>query len=667
MFALWPLAIAREISPAGLFRALVAPPRALAAPALSPGLLALALARPCGARHRGRAAADGSAPGSCSTVAVAAALLWGLAPAGPARRPRGSPTAAASRCAWRSPTCTGRARRRRERDHGAGRRRRRADDGRGLLDRQPAQRGRPAPADRARRRSILSTCSRSSATGSGSRWRDDARRHAPAAARCPSLRARVVRIAGQPVAEVNVADQCRLDRAPRTAASPTQRPCPQGTELVAGQLVARRLPGPAPGLDRRGDRQGLRRRGRRHADLQRARPQIEARIANIRARGRLESAAGSTSCSSSARACSRRRPHTFVAAVDVPPPTRRGCSTGSPPRCRTSPRSRSASWSPRSTEVLGRIELAVDIVAGLTLGGGILALAGGIAAARRRQRYETVVLKVLGARRLDADAGFPDRISGAGRDRGARRRAARPRRRRLVVTRRWACPGFRRRRAAVLLVGSRCPWRGRSAAWRLLGQPAAPCCARLTAASRSCASAWRPSFRRAAARRQRGYGSRHARDRSLSFLATAFVAGRDLVPVALRAAAGAGLRLLRRRQLAGGAARPAGAARCRRWPWPSCLRARLLDGVRGASAPAPPRSGSCCSAGATSWASSPASSCSCSACTCWASADPAAGARGALPCRVGGGRVRRRVPARARLRLRLDALHRPGARRDPDA
>ena len=53
----------------------------------------------------------------------------------------------------------------------------------------------------------------------------------------------------------------------------------------------------------------------------------------------------------------------------------------------------------RVAEVLGRIELAVDIVAGLTLGGGILALVGGILAARERQRYETVVLKVLGARR----------------------------------------------------------------------------------------------------------------------------------------------------------------------------------------------------------------------------------------------------------------------------
>jgi putative ABC transport system permease protein len=53
----------------------------------------------------------------------------------------------------------------------------------------------------------------------------------------------------------------------------------------------------------------------------------------------------------------------------------------------------------RATEVLRRVELAVNVVAGLTLGGGVLALAGGILAARQRQRYETVVLKVLGARR----------------------------------------------------------------------------------------------------------------------------------------------------------------------------------------------------------------------------------------------------------------------------
>ena len=93
-------------------------------------------------------------------------------------------------------------------------------------------------------------------------------------------------------------------------------------------------------------------------------------------------------------------PHTFVAAADVPrgrggaparPAGRRGCPTSRPIALRE--------LVGRATEVLGRVELAVDIVAGLTLGGGILALTGGILAARQRQRYETVVLKVLGARR----------------------------------------------------------------------------------------------------------------------------------------------------------------------------------------------------------------------------------------------------------------------------
>ena len=43
-----------------------------------------------------------------------------------------------------------------------------------------------------------------------------------------------------------------------------------------------------------------------------------------------------------------------------------------------------------------------------------------------------------------------------------------------------------------------------------------------------------------------------------------------------------------------------------------------------------------------------------------------AGARGALPRRHQGRPGRRRLPARPRLRLRLDALHRPGPGRDPD-
>lgn len=52
-------------------------------------------------------------------------------------------------------------------------------------------------------------------------------------------------------------------------------------------------------------------------------------------------------------------------------------------------------------EALAKIGLAVTAVGGVTLASGILVLAGAIAAARRRHLYESVILKVLGARRID--------------------------------------------------------------------------------------------------------------------------------------------------------------------------------------------------------------------------------------------------------------------------
>jgi putative ABC transport system permease protein len=52
-------------------------------------------------------------------------------------------------------------------------------------------------------------------------------------------------------------------------------------------------------------------------------------------------------------------------------------------------------------EALDKIALAVNAVGAVTLLSGVLVLAGAIAAARRRHLYEAVVLKVLGARRVD--------------------------------------------------------------------------------------------------------------------------------------------------------------------------------------------------------------------------------------------------------------------------
>ena len=52
-------------------------------------------------------------------------------------------------------------------------------------------------------------------------------------------------------------------------------------------------------------------------------------------------------------------------------------------------------------DVLAKIALAVRTVAAITLVSGALVLAGAVGAARRRHRYQAVMLKVLGARRRD--------------------------------------------------------------------------------------------------------------------------------------------------------------------------------------------------------------------------------------------------------------------------
>lgn len=213
----------------------------------------------------------------------------------------------------------------------------------------------------------------------------------------PSLRARVVRIAGRPVAEVqvapNVAWTVSRDRGFTYAAT-----LPEGSELVEGDWWPADYQGPPQvSIDEEiaqgyavgvGDTLSFNVLGRG----------IEARIANIRREvdwsgGRLDflfvvdpaALAGA--------------PHTYVASADVPAAAEAHLldllATRLPNVTPIAIREVVA----RATEVLGRVELAVDIVAGLTLGGGILALAGGILAARERQRYETVVLKVLGARR----------------------------------------------------------------------------------------------------------------------------------------------------------------------------------------------------------------------------------------------------------------------------
>ena len=390
VFAVWPLAIAREVSPARLFRALVTParrwPRRTYLATLGVAVLALAAVAILGVPQPSIGA------WFVLTVAVAALLLWGLTRLlllGASRlqhrggfalrlavanlhRP-GSPSPrvivalgagvtllaavavlasnlnneVALRLPDRAPALY-------------------------LIDVQPQQRD--------LLREVLAEVPGSSLE---QLW--------------PSLRARVVRIDGKPVAEVKVADNVAWTVS-RDRGFTYAEAVPDGTAIVAGRWWAADYTGPPlVSIDEEiaqgygvglGDTLTFSVLGRN----------LETEIASIRREvdwsgGRLDFL---FIVNPSALAGA---PHTFVAAVDVPQagesPLLDRLATGLPNVTPITLREVVG----RATEVLGRVELAVDIVAGLTLGGGILALAGGILAARQRQRYETVVLKVLGARR----------------------------------------------------------------------------------------------------------------------------------------------------------------------------------------------------------------------------------------------------------------------------
>lgn len=213
----------------------------------------------------------------------------------------------------------------------------------------------------------------------------------------PSLRARVVRIKGEPVETAQVGPEVAWTVSRDRGFTYADR-LPEGSELVAGDWWASGYAGPPlVSIDEEiaagyrvaiGDSLTFGVLGRT----------LETRVANIRREvdwsgGRLDFL---FIVNPSALAGA---PHTFVASADVP--------EAGEVRLLNLLTERLPNVTPivlrdvvgRAAEVLGRVELAIQAVAGLTLGGGILALTGGILAARERQRYETVVLKVLGARR----------------------------------------------------------------------------------------------------------------------------------------------------------------------------------------------------------------------------------------------------------------------------
>lgn len=219
----------------------------------------------------------------------------------------------------------------------------------------------------------------------------------------PSLRGRITALNGTPVdqatAAPDVAWVIRGDRGLTYAATP-----PPGTDIVAGDWWPADYKGPplvsfdaraAEGLGLKlGDSITVNLLGR----------EITARIANLReinwgslginfvivfAPGTLEDA-----------------PQTHLATVRVDPPHEFEVEKTITDRFPNISTIRVRAVLESANAILEKIATAVRVLALITLGAGILALAGAVAAGHERRVYDAVVLKVLGARRADVLRAF---------------------------------------------------------------------------------------------------------------------------------------------------------------------------------------------------------------------------------------------------------------------
>lgn len=215
----------------------------------------------------------------------------------------------------------------------------------------------------------------------------------------PTLRARIVRIKGEPVERARIAENVRWT-VDRDRGLTWQAVQPAGTELVAGSWWPADHAGPplvsieaevARGYGVTvGDTLAFNLLGR----------VIEARIANVRrevdwASGRLDFVFVLSP------GVIDRAPHVRIAALELGRERAAGLLD------------RLAEELPNATPIeigtvlgevaatLGRIATAIRVVAGVTLLTGLMVLAAALLAARRRHLQQTVLLKILGAPRAE--------------------------------------------------------------------------------------------------------------------------------------------------------------------------------------------------------------------------------------------------------------------------
>jgi putative ABC transport system permease protein len=389
VFAIWPLARAREISPAGMFRALLVPPRRLPPPAaligLGLSLLALAALAVAGVADRGLGAIF------VAVAVVAAGLLVGIA--------------------WlvmRAVRLVGQRGSARMRIALANLQRPGADAqgvivalGAGLtaltmvalLERNLAAEIELHLPDRAPGVFFIDI------------QRDQVDRFKEAVTAIddahilqirPVIRGRVVRIKGVPVDQTGIEHwTLRRDRGLSYAAEPPPR-----TELVAGSWWPADYTGPplvsvedevaAAYRVGVGDRLSFNVLGRViEAEIASLRPEIdwsEGRLdfVFLFSPGVLEAA-----------------PHTYAATVEVPRQREAALLDQIAAALPNVTPVTIRDVVERVGELLGKLRIAIAVVGAVTLLSGVLVLAGAVAAARRRHLYEAVVLKVLGARRSD--------------------------------------------------------------------------------------------------------------------------------------------------------------------------------------------------------------------------------------------------------------------------
>ena len=212
----------------------------------------------------------------------------------------------------------------------------------------------------------------------------------------PSLRGRIVRIGGKPVAEVKIPPEARWavdgDRGVTYSATP-----PEGSRIVAGEWWTSDYRGPqlisfdaelarAFGIGL-GDTLTVNVLGR----------DIEAKIASLR---RIEWTTLSINfVFVFSPGTLDRAPHTFLATVKATPAAEDAIFNTITDRFPNVTVVRIRDAIETAADVLGNIGLATRVIGLLSILAGVLVLAGVMLATQRRRVHEAVVMKVLGATR----------------------------------------------------------------------------------------------------------------------------------------------------------------------------------------------------------------------------------------------------------------------------